>query len=161
MATRLRPLGLDAVWSSPLQRARETARALTTGDGRPTLGIDARLIELSYGRWERRTHAEVASTERDALAAWESGAAAAPPGGESRSALLARVGAFLDERVREGIIAVVAHKEVLRAFAIYLGLSGEARDRLFEVPPGGVVAVARVPGGWSLRCLQPVVQMVS
>ncbi len=89
-------------------------------------------------------------TDGNALAAWESGACTEPPGGESRAELLERVGAFLDERVDGGTVAVVAHKEVLRVCAIHLGLLDSRLYPTLEVPPGGVLPLTGRPGSWSL-----------
>ncbi len=95
--------------SSPLGRARETMELVRAALGLdPTdYRTDARLMEMSFGRWEGFTFAELQATRRsDALAARERDKwNFVPPGGESYADLLARVRAWyatLDARHRGG-----------------------------------------------------------
>jgi probable phosphoglycerate mutase len=114
----------DVVWSSPLLRAAVVAER-TSRLARVPLRIDERLMELDFGAahgltWEEITEAGIPFNYR---AAHEPVA----PGGESRDALEARVGAFLDEIcAKGGRHVVVAHAGVMRAaLAHLLGLSGD------------------------------------
>lgn len=58
LAAWARNAGLDAVWSSPLSRARLTASPAAEAIGVP-LQIDERLMELDFGRGEGKTDAEM------------------------------------------------------------------------------------------------------
>jgi broad specificity phosphatase PhoE len=111
---RLRPpFAASRIFSSPLQRARQTAEAL--GLENPVL--DARLMEQNWGRWEGLTRAEILARDGDD-AFIRAGMAASfhPPGGESITALHDRVAEFLRDAARqEGDAIVVAHLGVLRA----------------------------------------------
>lgn len=76
-------LGLRALWSSDLARARETAEIVAARLG---LGvrIDRRLSESDRGSWEGRLVEEVAAAEPEAYAAWRgTDPAFRFPGGES------------------------------------------------------------------------------
>src|SRR6266700_1874131 len=82
--------------SSPLGRARETMELMRAGLGVDTARYrtDKRLAELSFGRWEGFTFAELKQREHDTLALatrehdkW----GFVPPGGESYADLLVRV----------------------------------------------------------------------
>ncbi len=146
LADRLHAIEFDAIYSSPLRRARETAVALTHGR-RVSLDTDDRIIELSYGDWERKRHAEVEEDDTDALTAWAAGLTP-PPGGESRNSLMGRVSGFLDDVVGQGTVAVVTHKEVIRAGAIVLGLLHPADYLILEVPCGSIFSAAGGPGAW-------------
>lgn len=111
---RLRPpFAAPRIFSSPLQRARQTAEAL--GLQNPTL--DARLMEQNWGRWEGLTRAEILA--RDGADAFiRAGLAASfhPPGGESTQQLNDRVADFLTHAARQESDAIaVAHLGVLRA----------------------------------------------
>ena len=55
-ARRLKSISFDAVYSSPLGRAVETAQIVT---GLPTqeINIEPRAIELGFGVWDNRLHA--------------------------------------------------------------------------------------------------------
>lgn len=147
VADRLRTIKLDAIYSSPLRRTRETALALAVGRRPVRFETDRRLIELSYGDWEGRRHAQVAEDDADALAAWAAGTTP-PPGGESRSSLIRRVGDFLDDIVGQGTVALVTHKEVIRAGAIALGLLHPAGYLMLDVPCGSIFSAVGEPGAW-------------
>jgi broad specificity phosphatase PhoE len=146
LADRLRAVKLDAIYCSPLLRARETA-GLLAQDRRMSFETDKRIIELSYGEWEGKRHVDVEKDDAEALTAWAAGVAA-PPGGESRTSLIWRVGGFLDDVVGQGTVAVVAHKEVIRASAIVLGLLHPADYLILDVPCGSIFSAVGEPGAW-------------
>jgi broad specificity phosphatase PhoE len=109
--------GLDAVLSSPLRRARDTA-----GPTCAALGLDARvderLVEVDFGTAEGRTREEMREAFPDALAAFVEHPASRPlPGGEPGAAAVARATPALDEATRahpDGRVLVVAHQTLLR-----------------------------------------------
>jgi len=148
LAHRLRAVKLDAIYSSPLRRARETAILLAANHGRMSLDADKRIIELSYGDWEGKRHADVEKDEAAALTAWAAGIAS-PPGGESRVSLMRRVGGFLEDVAGQGTVAVVAHKEVIRAGAIALGVLHPEDYLMLDVPCASIFSVVGEPGAWA------------
>ena len=116
------------VVSSPLSRALETARLAC-----PNVPVetDARLMEQSMGRWEGMTEAEVLADDsalwRAMLADWTRDQAA-PPEGESYSALRQRVSQALNEIISRGAdTLIVAHAGVLAA--LYNLLLQEPREK--------------------------------
>jgi broad specificity phosphatase PhoE len=157
LADRLRTVKLDAIYSSPLRRARETAVVLAQDRGMP-LDTDERIIELSYGDWEGKGLAEVERDDGEALNAWAAGLAT-PPGGESRIALMRRVSEFLDSVAGQGTVAVVTHKEVIRAGAIALGVLHPADYLVLDVPCGSIFSAVGEPGAWV--CLPDVAYELS
>lgn len=115
--------------SSPARRCRRIA-----GDGAI---LDARLRELDFGTWEGLAWEAVPRAELDRWAA--APLDLAPPGGESGSALLARVAAFHAElRARAEDCIVVSHGGPLKLLAALL--RGEAPDLLAPAPPLGSVS---------------------
>ena len=107
---------IERVVASPLSRALETARI-----ARPHAAIetDARLMEQDMGRWEGLTEAEVLADNaplwQAMLSDWTRDQAA-PPEGESYSALKTRVFQALDEIIARGEdTLIVAHAGVLAA----------------------------------------------
>jgi probable phosphoglycerate mutase len=95
----LAPLPIEAVLSSPLRRARDTATAIATAAGRP-LTVDDRLREQSFGSWEGLSRDEVkgrSTGDAELLATWERSAEVAPPGGESLHSVQRRVLALVEE----------------------------------------------------------------
>ncbi|MEM8705093.1 MAG: histidine phosphatase family protein [Actinomycetota bacterium] len=104
----------DAAFSSPLLRARDTARLAGFS---PTLDDD--LVEWDYGAIEGRTNDEI-TAERPGWSKWIDG----PPGGERADDVGVRADRFL-ERIAAvgGEVVVFAHGHFLSiAIARWLGL---------------------------------------
>ncbi len=99
----------DAVVSSPLRRATETARI--AGGGREVVVVDG-LRETDFGAWEGLTFREASAKWPDELKAWMADPAVAPPGGESFVETDRRVANALaqlfDERAGQRLL-VVSH----------------------------------------------------
>jgi probable phosphoglycerate mutase len=110
--------------SSPLGRARETMELM-----RAALGLDpqayrtdARLMEMSFGRWEGFTFAELQAREAPALAERERDKwGFVLPGGESYAQLQVRVRAWYDTVARDSVVS--AHGGVCRALIAHLNLA--------------------------------------
>lgn len=106
---------LTAVYSSPLSRAMETARAIADAQGLPVHPLPG-LLDLGFGEWEGLTIAEVRARYPDLWQAWQE----APhtlhfPGGESLDAVRERAIAALEETVRRHpgeTVAMVGHRVV-------------------------------------------------
>ncbi|TNY37049.1 histidine phosphatase family protein [Thermomonospora catenispora] len=106
--------GLDAVWASPLSRARATAAPSARALGLP-VEVDADLAELDFGSAEGRTLAELPPEQAAAFRA--DPVAGAFPGAEDPVAAAARGAAALHRiaaRHPGGRILVVAHNTLLR-----------------------------------------------
>ncbi len=67
---RVRGLGIGAVWSSPLARAKEAAEILARALELP-VQIDSDLREMSMGAWEGLTKEEIRERFPDELRIWE------------------------------------------------------------------------------------------
>ncbi len=91
--------GIAAVFSSPLQRAYDTAAVAAKALGLDVT-VDDDLIETDFGAWEGLTFTEAAERDPDLHRRWLRDTGTKPPGGESFDAVLDRV-----LRVRERIIA--------------------------------------------------------
>ena len=109
----------DAVYTSPLRRAAQTA-ALIAGETVP-LRVDERLIEMDYGPYEgmdlRVPAPEVLAFFRDFVNV------PAPAGMEKLSAVTARLGAFLEQlrpEAEERDILVSTHAIALKGALEYL-----------------------------------------
>jgi broad specificity phosphatase PhoE len=101
---------VDAVISSPLKRARQTAAAFEL-----PVEVDDRWVELSYGVYEGVPHADVPS---EVWQRWRTDYAYVPDGGESLAALDHRVrGACEDlvERASRTNIVVVSHVSPMKS----------------------------------------------
>jgi broad specificity phosphatase PhoE len=139
----------DAAWSSPAARARQTAEALGL-----TATVAAELDECDFGSWRGRTLAELHAEDPAAVAAWMEDPAAAPHGGESLLALLARVRGWLDARAADGErVFAVTHAGVIRA-AVVCALDAPplAFWRLDVAPLSRTVMHAH-DGRWTVRAV--------
>ena len=90
---------VDAVVSSPLRRARQTADVVAAELGLKVREVET-LRECAFGEWEGLTFAEVQERWPDDLSAWLADTSVAPPGGESFDAVAARV-----RRARDQLLA--------------------------------------------------------
>jgi ribonuclease H / adenosylcobalamin/alpha-ribazole phosphatase len=93
-AKRLATAGLDAIVSSPLQRAVRTAEEVAAVTGLP-VATDDGFRETDFGAWEGLTFAEVRERWPSEMTAWLADPAVAPPGGESFAEVDERVTAAL------------------------------------------------------------------
>lgn len=112
-------LELDALYSSQLLRARETAEIVAERIGLEPR-IDERFAESYRGAWEGRLLRDVERDEPDAWAAWQrSDPGFRFPGGESLQEHVERVGAALREARQPAL--VVCHGGTVRAALVALG----------------------------------------
>jgi len=127
--------GANRVWTSPSRRCRVLAEVIATALSAP-LTVDARLLELDFGQWEGRPWNDVPRMELDRWA--ESPATYAPPGGESGSALIARVRDFVATlHNNRQDCAVVSHGGPLKVLSALL--DGRPVDLLAETQPIGSI----------------------
>ncbi len=100
--------------SSPARRALDLARRLSAD-----VIVEPRLQELHFGDWEGRRWSDL---EISAIDAWRRGLPdAAPPDGESLSALGARCAAWLADVERGGTpVLVIAHAGPIRVIRALL-----------------------------------------
>lgn len=139
---RLARVPLEAIYSSPLERALETALPLATAKG---LKVRQRhgLIELNTGEWTGRSLRALARLKH-----WRvvqtAPSVARFPGGESLREAQARAVAELEalqEEHPKGAIAVVSHGDIIKlAIAHYAGLHIDLFQRLV-IAPGSISLV--------------------
>jgi len=134
LALRLAGEGIDAVWSSPMLRARETADAVAALAG---LGVslDSDLVEFDWGGWSGRPYdGEVEKEVSGVRARWRAGETElAPSGGESPAGAALRADRFLARLRASGPRAplVVAHGRFNRI--LMTRLLGRALSRMDEI----------------------------
>jgi alpha-ribazole phosphatase len=157
LAQRLKSIPVEALYSSPMVRTRETARLIGEATGREP-EMDDRLVELNYGAWEGRTYEEIKRTDPVTLSAWQADPGrAAPPGGESGEQLIQRVTPFLDaivSRYTHGNVVVVSHKTVCRLVICHaLGLPLSEYRRRLAMENAAMNILQPWEGGWRLILL--------
>ena len=125
--------------SSPLGRARETMelmRAAMRLDPE-AYRTDARLMEMSFGRWEGFTFAELQAREAEALAEREHDKwGFVLPGGESYAQLQVRVRAWYESMERDSVVS--AHGGVCRALIAHLNLAEPEAASMGDIGQGCV-----------------------
>lgn len=84
LAERLAAIGVDALYSSSLQRALTTARAISATTGLPIRVLDD-LREMNYGGWEGRSFLDVRQSDSDSYHRWIVDPDAPCPQGESHN----------------------------------------------------------------------------
>jgi probable phosphomutase (TIGR03848 family) len=149
LAERLSRAGVRAIYSSPLERARETAEPLAR-----RLGIEVRVLEeigeIRLGEWTGRTFEELRQDPRwRQVNAFRSGARI--PGGETMLEVEQRMAAAL-EQMRAAhpgeVVVVVTHGDPIRAILChYLGMPLDLMHRL-EIAPASV-SVLRLGDDWA------------
>ncbi len=120
LGRRLHAYDLALVLTSPMLRARETARLAGLGDA---VEVTEDLVELGYGEYEGRTTRDI-RRERPGWSVWTDGA----PGGEPLGEAGARADRVIERAVAaDGDVALFAHGHILRIVgARWLGLPPEA-----------------------------------
>ena len=135
---------LDAVYASPLERARTSAEAIAKPHRLP-VRLDPRFAEMRFGAWEGLTWDEVAALTPAGYASWRSTPhETAPPGGEMLASVTARVTegiADLQKQHAGQTVALVTHAVVIRL--IVLGALGLPPERLWSIDasPGGLTEI--------------------
>jgi len=129
--------GCTAIYSSPLLRALDTARALAEVIARPVTVYDD-LREMDFGAWEQLTRAEAMARDAARIASWEAGNDIAPPDGEPLSAVYARAVAVADAlaaRHPGEEIALVSHVGPIKALVCAsIGLPPAGAQRMWLDP---------------------------
>jgi len=97
LAEMLAGAGLQAIYTSPLRRAYQTAAVLSQKLDLP-LHQEPRLMEIHQGDWEGRLRSDIAARYPALFQQWLSEPwATTPPGGESLAQVQARVYAAVDD----------------------------------------------------------------
>ncbi len=126
LGVRFAALDVQRVFSSPLQRAAQTAAICFPGRA---VVMHELVNNLDLGRWAGRRKTEIAAEEPELWRRWlEEPERMSFPGGESLAAVKARTRAFhlLLAAAPEERIAVVSHRSVLKALlAEALGLGAK------------------------------------
>jgi broad specificity phosphatase PhoE len=154
LANQFAGVTLDAVFSSPLERARETSAAFAACVQGGVQYVDD-LFEVDLGEWTGKTFDELARDPR-----WTSFNTRREitqiPGGEMILDVQVRVVRFLQQqaaRFPDGRVAIVSHGDVLRAaIAYYLGLPIDHMLR-FDISPGSISVLRVNADGAHLLCL--------
>jgi broad specificity phosphatase PhoE len=137
LAERLDGIGLDAIYSSDLERARKTARVVA---GRRRMRVQElpALREVDVGSWSGLTRDEAQARFPDDFARWRNGHSGWRDG-ETYEQMSDRVVAAVGDVIRrhpEGRVLIVSHGGPIRAIhAAALGVDVHEYRRLRPVEP--------------------------
>lgn len=150
---------IDAVFSSPLLRARQTAQAIAQHHGLGVRVIEP-LVEVDVGDWEGMSWPQIEQTHPQQYAAFMSNAVENPYlGGETVADVLERVAPAMNELAAANLgkrIAVVAHNIVNRAFLASIMEMPLTWFRLIRQDNGGINLLRCRAGRWkaiSINCV--------
>ncbi|HLG97593.1 MAG TPA: histidine phosphatase family protein [Bryobacteraceae bacterium] len=143
LANALRRCSVEAIYSSPLERAQETARAISEALGL-RVAVCPAFNEFDFGSWSGLSLAQL-----DNIPEWHTfnrlRSLTPAPGGELMLEAQARVIRALEQlRVRHPsqLFIAVSHADVIRAaLAHYLGIPLDLAHRL-DIAPASVSVVA-------------------
>lgn len=147
---------LDAIYSSPLSRALDTAKAVALGHGLEVKVVDD-LQEINVGEWSGKTWEEIETLWPGLKQSWRANPLTSepPPGGEDYLHFQKRCLEALEEIAAahsdSDRVAVVCHGGVIRAVMIsLLGMPWATRGKIYTLNcsitrmrwnPGGSVVI--------------------
>lgn len=148
VADYLKGVRLEAVYSSPIERALETARIIASSHGLP-VKTRRGIAEVDFGDWTGKTFGVLRRTKLWAtVQRWPSGARF--PDGESFSGVQTRAVAEVEGMRSEhsqATLCCVSHGDVIKLIAAhYMGLHIDMFQRLV-IAPGSVAVVSVAEGG--------------
>jgi broad specificity phosphatase PhoE len=151
---------LTHIFCSPLSRTREFAIPLGLHYNlEPT--ILPELQEMSFGRWEGQSYAEMNPEDQQALITWSKAPHSfTPPEGESLTEVAKRIRTAIEQMEKvlpaDGAAAVVTHGGVIRVMVTLVlsaPLSAAAR---MQFDPASISVIENNGDGWKLTLLNGV-----
>lgn len=153
-AEALQKVPVKAVYSSPLSRAFDTARAIAGARGLEPV-IEEPFNDISFGLWEGRPVAEVARESPEEFKKWEE----TPhlwkaPEGDSLAAVRERAWSRLEELSREHegeTLVVVSHRVVLKLLLIAALGTDDSKFWILEQSPCAINVLSKKEGRYFLN----------
>jgi len=148
LGVRLRELSFTNVFTSPLQRARQTCAQAGYGD---VAVVDPDLVEWDYGDYEGRRTNEIVA-ERPGWNLFRDGC----PGGESPQQVAARADRVIGRlRALEGNALLFSSGHFIRVLAArWLGIEPTSNSRYFSLSTASLSAL-----GYERDLSRPVIQL--
>jgi probable phosphoglycerate mutase len=154
-AIAVAPMAPDAVVSSDLSRAADTAAALAAATG-SEVAFDVRLREIDLGAWQGLTRAEARSRFPEEYAGWQAGEDRRRGGGETYAEVGARAAEcvvdWLDRLGPGALLVAVTHGGTARAtIGTLLGLPPDTWWRLAPLANCRWALLGDIGRGWRLE----------
>ena len=159
----LRNVKVDAVYSSPLSRAVETAEAIARYQGKEVQISDG-LIDIDFGRWQGVSHEEVRERHGDLYRQWrDTPHLVRFPGGESLEDVRRRVLGVIDEIVRDHAdktLVMVSHRVANKT--MLCGLLGLDNSHFWQIGQDtGCINILEFGEEFTLRRLNDTSHLVA
>ncbi|MHB8476183.1 MAG: histidine phosphatase family protein [Steroidobacteraceae bacterium] len=144
LAGRLRGTGIGSIYTSPLNRARQTAQILADRLQIETVEDDPRLAEINFGQWEGLTQSQVRQRWPALLKTWKSVPDAVRfPGGETLHEARGRLRSFLQDIASQstphgGGVLIVTHTGLIRLAVLDARLQKSTLFRQVPVAPASI-----------------------
>lgn len=118
----LKDIVFDAVYASPLQRSKETARLLNLPN---EVQVDPSLTEIDFGSWEGKTREEFITQDPQSWENWNENPLIYPAGGtgETAQSVIERVERFYKQAKEKHMgknILIVGHNGINRIFLAHM-----------------------------------------
>ncbi|HEU5326243.1 MAG TPA: histidine phosphatase family protein [Candidatus Limnocylindria bacterium] len=141
--------------SSSLARAAETAESIASVCA-VSVERDDRLMEIGQGRWEGRTHDEIAAEDPARYQRWRTATGLKrPPGGETAASATGRLASFVANLAEGGpgdeTVCVVSHGGSIRILAALLFDIGLERAWALDVDNASLSVASRGTRGWRVE----------
>ncbi len=157
LASRLSAVRFDAVYSSDLERAKQTAQIITGRLDSATIRYDGRIRERHFGDFQGYTWEEIRAAYPDEAERELSGDPMNQvPGGESKHQLLIRAVSFFDDVVRchsGQKVLVVSHGGVINVWTKHVLKVPLEAPRRFGLQNAAVNIFEFTDGQWWLNAL--------
>ena len=146
---------IDAIYSSDLKRARQTAEAVARLHNLSVL-VEEGIRELDHGELEGLTFAEIQAVRPDFIRRWRDEPADADiPGGEKLREVARRawdgMGRIVGRHAPDETLVVVSHNFPILSMLCRVAGTPLNQYRTYHLPPGGAVRLDYGPGGaWRL-----------
>ncbi len=159
VAQALQATKIDAIYTSPLSRAQESAEIVSKPHGISPIIQDS-FIDIDYGEWTGKKAAEVAKLWPDDYAAWTTTPHnVRPPGGTTLNEVLNSSFTAMEELAKKHdgeTIAIFAHRvvnKILLIGALALGL-----ERFPFIIQGNccINEIERIPSGYLIQSINDV-----
>jgi len=149
VALRFKGMELEAIYSSPLKRALQTAKIIASLHNMK-VEVDQNLSDMHFGDWQGLSLKEVKEKEgyADLYKIWyDTPHLFKPPGGESLDEVMARASASLEKISKHtGVVCIISHRVVIKLLLLLaLGLDSSSFWRIKQDPCG--ISIIEHEGG--------------
>lgn len=151
-AEALRGLEICAIYSSPLERTRQTAQQIADELGLP-VQIEERLLEVRFGEWDGLLFSQVRERDPELVEKWLQSSDVVPPNGESYDHMAKRVDEAVAEiihRHQEQRVLLVSHSTPIRHILRQTLEAPVHSAHRLEAMPCSISVAAYWPDGTSL-----------